>query len=203
MLQELRSNRTGGLVSGLAGDNGEQLTADSYARYYSLVKRGNVFYACNSATATISVAGTAMTGMTIHNPAGSGKNIVLLDVCIAIGAIPAAASLLVLGAAAVPASTVVTHTTPLSIYNALYTGAASAASIAKADASSTTPSLVTVRVFGGGTPAASNTITMPPFIRDEIAGSLIFTPGTVFGIATITTALLTSMVSMTWAEEIV
>lgn len=201
MINEYRSVRDGGTKVAQGDDYGGQLVADSVAKYYNMVRRGNVFFAANSATATISVAGTAMTGMTIHNPAGSGKNLVLLEVCIAIGAIPAAASLLVLGQAPVPAATAVTHTTPLIIYNSLVVGAASSASVAKADASSTTPSLVVCRVFGGGTPAASNTITMPPFIKDEVAGALVFAPGTVFGIATITTALLTSMVSMTWAEE--
>ena len=201
MINENYSLRTGSAQVARGDDYGGQLVADSAARYYNMVKRGNVFFAANSGTATISLAGTAMTGLTVHNPAGSGKNIVLLEVCIAIGAIPAAASLLVLGQAAVPASTAVTHTSALSIYNALVTGAASSTSVAKADASSTTPSLVVCRVFGGGTPAASNTITMPPFIKDEVAGALVFAPGTVFGIATITTALLTSMVSFTWAEE--
>lgn len=201
MINENISLRTAGAQTNKGDDYGAGLVADSMAKYYNMVKRGNVFFAANSATATISLAGTAMTGMTVHNPAGSGKNIVLLEVCIAIGAIPAAASLLVLGQAAVPASTAVTHTAALSIYNALVTGAADTRTLTKADSSSTTPSLVVCRVFGGGTPAASNTITMPPFIKDEVAGALVFGPGTVFGIATITTALLTSMVSMTWAEE--
>ena len=89
MLNEARSVRTGGLVSASAGDNGELLTADSLARYYSLVKRGNVFYAATPAAVTITVAATTATGFILHNPAGSGKNVVLLDLLIHAGSQPA------------------------------------------------------------------------------------------------------------------
>lgn len=60
------------------GEFSDLLVSELQPRYYEQAYRGNVFVAANQAIAAFSTAVTTNTGLTVANPPGSGKNLVLL-----------------------------------------------------------------------------------------------------------------------------
>ena len=204
MLMQLNQNQTGksvgqGIVAS-AGEYGELLVSELQARYYEWVYRGLVFTAANtSAQATSTGPNSTATGLILSNPAGSGVNAVILDASIAIASLPAGAATLVWAANVNPIGAATTHTIALAPQSALLGSGKKSACFA--DSSATLPSAPTiVRPIGGG-PAATvaSSTAFPPFIRDEVAGGLIVTPGCAISIQSITTAV-SIMASILWAE---
>jgi len=64
---------------------GSLLTDQAEGRYYEETYRGNVFFASLQASTTFTLFGTTTaTGLILSNPAGSGKNLVLLQVAYAL-----------------------------------------------------------------------------------------------------------------------
>src|ERR1700752_142777 len=182
----LRAEKTGALVVQYA-----------HARYTEEVYRGNVFVAANQAAQALSTAlSTTQTGFTLTNPAGSGKNLIVLDACIALASAPAGISDLVWAANVNPAAAAVTQTTPLTVRNALLGAAASAVGLA-ASAVTLPAAPVVVRPVGGG-PVATGSVTAP-FIRDEIAGLLMIAPGCALSLSALTTAI-SVICALFWAE---
>lgn len=184
------------IVQARFGRANELIVGDGQAPYYDLVKRGNVYKATNQAIIALSVNSTTATGLIVTNPAGSGKNLVLLELVVALASAPAGISVLALVGKPGPAQTV-THTTPMTtgFSNALYgTGNSS---IALVDTAATIPTPETIRPLPGGPVAASSIMT--PFIKDEIKGSLIVAPGGVISLQAFTTAI-SVMAQLTWAE---
>jgi hypothetical protein len=202
MIQETYSARTGSAQVSKGGDYGDALVADSMARYYNMVKRGNVFFAANSAVQALSVNSATATGLILSNPVGSGKNLIILDCTIAIASVPGAISEIVLTGNDGGAATV-THTAALTVRNALMgSGAPRQSSVAFADSQATIPATPTVfRTFGSylWIATAANVIGTP-VIKDEVAGALVLGPGTVVSVQAVTTAI-SVIASMTWAEE--
>jgi hypothetical protein len=203
MQLSVTNNRTGASVDQRGDQNGEALVADSLARYYSMVRRGNVFFAANTAVQALSVNSATATGLILSNPIGSGKNLVLLDVCVALGSVPAAISEVVLTGNATASLTAVTHTAALTINNVL-TGQQSitkGTSVANADSQATVPTPAVMRALGAylWIATAANVIGTP-VIRDEIAGALVIGPGCAVSVQALTTAI-SAISSMTWAEE--
>src|ERR1700752_95329 len=97
----LRAAKTGALV-----------VQDAHGRYTESVYRGNVFSGANHAAHALSTAISAtQTGFPLTNPAGSGKNLIVLDACIALASAPAGISDLVWAANVNPAAAAVTQTT--------------------------------------------------------------------------------------------
>lgn len=182
----LRLEKTGGLI-----------VVDGHARYQESVYRGNVFVAANQAAQALSTAlNTTQTGFTLTNPAGSGKNLVLIEACIALASAPAGISDLIWAANVNPAAAAVTQTSPLTVRNALLGAAASAVGLA-ASAVTLPAAPVVVRPVGGG-PVATGSVTAP-FIRDEIAGALAIAPGCCVSLSALTTAI-SVLCSVTWEE---
>ena len=180
------------------GKTSELVVGDAHARYYEAVSRGNVFLAANSATQALSVNSTTATGMILTNPFGSGKNLVLLEVCVAIASLPAGQSTLILTGNPSATTTEPTHTTPLVVRNSLISSGAAA--VGKADSAATIGAATILRIIGAGTAATVATSTaFPPFIRDEVAGLIILAPGTCISLQALTTAL-TVVSSIMWEE---
>ncbi len=146
--------------------------------------------------ATTIALSTTQTGFTLTNPAGSGKNLVVLTINIAQSVAPAAAGPFIASANVNPVATAVTQTTPLTVRSAKLgrtdTGAGLAASAVTLPAAP-----VVVRPIGGG-PLATGGINSQ-FICDHVDGALVVTPGCALNIATITTAV-TAIIGMTWKE---
>lgn len=172
---------------------GNTVNSDSLGLYYEQNYRGNLFFACNTASQALSLNSTTFTGLAISNPAGSGKNIVILQLNVALLTAPAGIAPLVLsGNLSTP---ITTHTTPLSVNSGVF--GKSAASIALVDSAATSPALTIFRPVGGG-PVATGSVTAP-FIQDEIKGSIILGPSSFIGLQCLTTAI-SVIASISWIE---
>jgi hypothetical protein len=207
MVNETRNVLSGQNQISASGAFADQIVSDAAARYYNMVKRGNVFFACNSAVQALSVNNATATGLILSNPVNSGKNLVLLEATIALASVPGAISEIVLTGHDAGTSTI-THTTALTVRNALMGAGGGSTSrqvnVGLADSSATIPASPTVfRAFGSylWIATAANVIGTP-FYKDEIAGALVVGPGCDVSIQAVTTAI-SAICSMTWAEELI
>ena len=168
-----------------------------HGRYYEQTYRGNTFLASTQASGIFTLlATTAYTGLILVNPPGSGKNLVLLDVCIAQSTAATGITTFVLAANTNIIQALPTSTTAVTIRPTLLgSGAATVAAAYSIATLATAP--VVIRAIGGG-PVATGTQQVP-FIRDEVAGSIILAPGTTVNIATLTTTM-SAVASFTWEE---
>ncbi len=187
VINPARADKTGALVS-----------TDAHARYQEAVLRGSVFTASNTAVQALSLNSTTATGLILSNPAGSGKNLVLLEVCVALASLPAGQSTLILTGNVNTLGAATTHTTPLVVRSSLVGGPPNAVGLA--DSAATIATATILRVIPAGTAATvAASTSFPPFIKDEIAGALILTPGTCISLQCLTTAI-SVVASMTWEE---
>jgi hypothetical protein len=170
----------------------------SYAQTQQYVVDGTdaVYTASTQAGQATSVAlSTTQTGFTLTNPAGSGKNLVILQANIACTTAPAAAATIVWAANVNPVAAAVTQTTPLTVRNVALGN--SGVGVGLAASAVTLPAApVVVRAIGG--PVGASTIS-PPYIRDDVNGALVLQPGTAVSINSITTAI-SAIISVTWRE---
>ena len=171
-----------------------QLVTELNGRYYEMAKRGQIFMASLQSVVALSTLSTTGTGFILTNPNGSGKNIALLDVCVALASAPAGIATVHL-AYSPKSTTAVTQGTPLTVRSALLEAFSGVGLAASAATLATTP--VAIRAIGGG-PAAASMITTP-FIRDEVAGQVIIPPGSALSLGYVTTAI-SVVASMAWAE---
>lgn len=169
---------------------------DAHAKYAEAVSHGNVFICANPAgTSVTTVAGLSALNpaLTLWNPPGSGKNLVLLEDSIDITASPAAAvgfslaynTVLSSAPATVTAGTVANanlglNTTPL---GQCYRAATLAA----------TP--VAIRYVGSVTGASS---ISPVVMIDNVDGKIILPPGTAISVQT--TAAAAILAHFVWEE---
>lgn len=173
------------------------LNAGVQAKYYDLVSSGRCYMAANSALQALSLNTTTATGLIISNPVTSGVNLVLLQLCVALASAPAAQSNLVLtGNTLTTAEANTTHTTPLTVKNALISGSVSNAK-GKVDSAATVPTPAILRAIGGG-PVAGSSIS-PAYIREDLDGIMILAPGTVVSLQAVTTAI-SVVASIVWYE---
>jgi len=145
------------------------------------------------------LSGTA-TGFILSNPAGSGKNLVLLDVAVQLTSQVAASACAILCMNINPIAAATVHTTPLVIFNAFVgTGANS---VAKADDTATLPATPTVvrplplAALGTGTSANVN---LAPGPADELAGRFIVSPGCAMSVQG-SAAIAGAITSALWVE---
>jgi hypothetical protein len=168
------------------GNSGEIVVSELMGRYYELSKRGNLFIASNQAGVALSLLNATATGLILSNPAGSGRNLVLLDILVALTSAPAGIATLMLAGNVTQAQAATVHTTPLTIRNALL--GAQLSTVALADSAATLPATpVVLRAIGGG-PVATGSVTAP-FVRDEVAGEIVVAPGMSISLSALTTAI--------------
>jgi len=174
--------------------NNNTLTTQYGSKYQYLVEQGKVYYAASQTATTWSVAlNTTHTGLVVSNPVTSGKNLVILKVGFALTVAPVAIAHIGLFAGYSSAG-IVTHTTPLTPYNAFIGGAVSAVN---ADAAATlvgTPTWVTP-ILGGFTAGA---LPSPALSWIDVDGSIVVKPGGYVGIGALTAAI--GFGSIMWAE---
>ena len=183
-VSEVRINNTGALC-----------VADTHGRYQEAVLGGNVFTASTQAAVTFGVGLSAtLATFGLYNPAGSGKNLVVLSTQLAFSAAPAGATVLYYVANINPVAAAPTGTTLLVVRNSLLGVGTSA--IGQALTAATLPAApVALRVLTSILGAASITA---PFIDDELSGQIIVGPGCVLSIQA--TAAASAFISMTWEE---
>lgn len=176
------------------GEYSDLLVSELQARYYENVYRGIVFSAANSGVQALSVASATFTGLAVGNPAGSGKNLVLLDASFAVAAAITAVCSVALAYAPIVALTAGTAVGP----NSMLVGGG-VASVAKVGASATLGAAPTVLRPLGGTGWVTATAQGQFSAKDEIAGAIIVAPGQLVCIEALVAAV-SVVASMTWAE---
>lgn len=182
--RELRLVRTGAVA-----------VADAHGRHYDAVTRGNCFVVSQQAAAALGTAltATAVT-LTLYNPAGSGKNLVLLQATLAIP-VATTAGFVAYAVNDTPAQAVPATTTATTIRNAQL--GSGNASVARAYTAATLPAApVAVRVLAGiisTTPGGVHTIV------DNVDGGIILTSNTAVTIQGVTTNA-TGVISLLWEE---
>lgn len=175
--RELRLGSQGELIVGMSG----------LGKYFEQNQAGNLFVVSNQAGVALTAGlAAACTGLILNNPRGSGKRLIILEYIAAITSAPAAAATLGLAMDfGLPASTGVTHTTPILPIN-LKTGKNNATALA--DTSATLPNTpVFVRPIGGG-PVATGSINTA-FINDKIDGAIVLDEGASIATFSLTTAI--------------
>jgi hypothetical protein len=116
---------------------------------------------------------------------------------IAIASAPAAqANLILTGTLLTTAEANTTHTTPLTVKNALI-GGSFAAAAGKVDSAATVPTPAALRAIGGGPVGASTLNTA--YIREDLDGLIVLAPGAVVSLQSMTTAV-SVVASVYWAE---
>lgn len=204
MLAEVRTgpvvSSDGAVNPARAARDGSLITGPGLADYQELAYRGQVFMACNQAATTTSVGlTTTQLGICVNNPAGSGKNVIVLQFSLAVIGAPAALACFGLQVGYAAAG-VVTHTTALTPQCTLLNS--SAAGVGKADAACTTVGTPVIFMPLGVTPITGATAQAinPPVIGNlyDLKGCLIVPPGG--WVAEYTSTALSTISGFTWAE---
>ncbi len=187
------------------GRSGERATGMAHAEYYEAVSRGNVYSACTASGGVAPGTSLLTTGaFTLHNPYGSGKNLVILTASLAI---PWNVATFTMGAGAVYFTThagvaVVNPTgTAITIRNALL--GSSAVGVALAFTTSTVTTQVALRPFCQLGAVVEDTTVLPAsMVKDAVNGEFIVGPGYGINLHGITAAGSTPLVilGMTWEE---
>lgn len=183
---------------------GELAVSEVLPRYGALAWSGLVFSVGQTAAAALTAVGTTTTGLTLWNPLGSGKNLMLIDVTLGITPLTlATVGIQVMLGGGLQTATPAFGSALTPINNLLGAGA----SLAKAGTGSTTiaptPNPMrcvaswesTVLTTNGGATATAVAI------KDEIAGLIVVPPGqviTLYGIGTVADASVNAC--FTWAE---
>ncbi len=162
-------------------------------------RTGQVYCAANVSAKSVIAVTTAMTGVILYNPIGSGKNLLLARVGFVWTTVPGAVHNL--GIALMGSST----TAPSSL-TAIGSGVVQAngsgnrgLSVAQAYDAATLPAApVAIRWFGGGA-YASAAGESPYMMSENIDGGLMLVPGSAACLTVVTTTAI-GMGSITWVE---
>jgi hypothetical protein len=188
----------GAIVNMALGPHAEGLVSQLDAPYRMGNKNGEMFFGCNQAATTTTIALAATyTGLAIGNPSTSKKNLSILKVSCSLWAAPGGivAVGLIVGWAA---TGIVTHTTPAVVYGAKSLALAVPSSGATADAAAT---LVGTPIWAAMLTEANTSAALPvagaPVFYD-IAGAIEIPPGGYIAVGTQTVASVVA--SILWRE---
>lgn len=161
-----------------------------------LNRQGKVFSAANAAAATLSVVGTAMTGLIVHNPANSGVKLVMVEAGFAWVTVPAAQQTIgvALLGPQVTAPATLTAVAPLAMDGSARSGSAIAWSVATLAAAPVVRQWIRgVIWFTSGVSVQSHEA------GTRLDGNLVVIPGATAHLAALTTAP-SGVGHFVWAE---
>lgn len=188
--------RAGGGEGHARGDSHDfgPLITQMFPDYYEMSKRGLVYMASLQAVVALSTLSATCTGFCLTNPNGSGRNIALLTVSVALASAPAGIASVHI-AYGPKSTTAVTQTTALTVRSGLLE---SGVGVGLAASATTLPAVpVAIRPVGGG-PVATGSVTSG-FMTDYIDGQIVIPPGSSLSLGYVTTAI-SVVAGMTWAE---
>ena len=160
-------------------------------------RQGKLFVAANVSAKSVIAVTTAMTGLILHNPTGSGKKLLIVDAAFVWTTAPSAVEQVGIALAAPNATAPATLTVIGSgVLNADGSGAATSAVGRAYDAATLPVAPVAVRWFGGAAGAAALGPTAP---HDYIDGAIALVPGATLTFATVTDTAV-GMGSISWVE---
>lgn len=198
------SQKSGSPAAVSTGWHNELLQSELLPRYAYLALSGKLFTVSNSAFAALTAPGTAVTGLTLFNPANSGVNAVLLDLEVAFTPVTLATVAVTAVLSGVAQATTPTGLTTLTAAPALVgTGASPQTKTYSAATISAAGTIMrvlgnwqgTVLTTSGGANANAN------LMKDDIGGAIIVPPGNLVylgGLGTVADATVAA--SATWAE---
>ncbi len=160
-------------------------------------RQGKLFVAANVSAKSVIAVTTAMTGVILHNPTGSGKKLLIVDAGWVWTTAPAALHNIGLALAA-PNATAPASLTAIGsgVLNADGSGASSSAVGRAYDAATLPLAPVIVRWIGG----VAGTSSANAFqIHDYVDGALALVPGATLTFAAVTTTAV-GMGSISWVE---
>jgi hypothetical protein len=182
-----------------ADSTAAQRVTDAHSRYWDSVKNGNVWLAANQAGAALSNLSATCTGFCLTNPAGSGKYLSLIEIGIVQTSTAAttANAGIQLAANVNPVASVVIHTTPLTVRNALV--GTSASPVGLVDSAATLPA-APVAIMNLWQPSVSATATtaIPPVVIIPIDGKIMLKEGTSVSLSAL--SALSVAAHMVWEE---
>ena len=198
LVQSGRNLSVGSLAGPVrATQDGSIGNQETHAKFQQAVRDGNVYTCANpQATPVTTQAGLSATtpALTLYNPVGSGKNLVLIEDTLALNASPAAASIFSLAyTSGAPTALTFANVTNnlLPVQNSL-----AASPVGQCYRISTLAQApIAIRYIGQVTGAS--TLTQPIF-TDVVDGKLVLTPGT--GVTFQTTTAAAVVGSFTWEE---
>ena len=178
-----------------SGRNGDVIVSELHGRYFETNNSRALFAASTQAAQAVSVAlATTYTGLCLSNPIGSGVNLVLNKVGIALSVAPAGIAPMGI-MTGYNGTTNVTHTTPGTPRSQFF--GAGAAGQALVDTSATLPTAPFLNtVLMGGFTAAALPSGNPVLI--DLEGAIILPPGAYACIYALTA--VTGLFSMGWEE---
>lgn len=167
--------------------------------FAALNREGKMFSAANVSSKNFIAVTTAMTGLLLYNPLGSGKNLLIADIGFVWVTAPAAVHNLGVGfyftGAAVPTSLTAIGSGVLAADGSGGRGD----SVASAYDAATLAAAPVVQRWIGGAVYGSGVGESPYSILDKVDGALMVKPGSVLALAAVTTTLA-GMAHITWAE---
>jgi len=162
-------------------------------------RQGLVFSAANTAAKSVIAVTTAMTGVILYNPAGSGKKLVLVHAGWVWTTAPAAVHNIGIALAA-PNVTVPSSLTAIGSGVLAADGSGnSGKSVARAYDAATLPVAPVIQRWSFGATYGSGVGESPAALIDYIEGALILVPGAVMTFAAVTTTAV-GMGSISWIE---
>jgi hypothetical protein len=206
MISELKVgpsvNSDGAQITQRAGRDGATVVQDGHARYQEAVYRGNVFIAAQQAAAVtpVGLSTAVTTSLSLYNPIASGKNLVVWDIGVNIGAAigSAVAGVIFIAAGVGPNIATPTTTTALTPVNALLNGAAN--NVAKPfNLGTYTAAPVLIRSLTGYSGGALASVDNDGWY--PIDGAIIVPPGAWICVGA--TTAITLLSSITWEEIVI
>lgn len=175
------------------GQQGDQLASGLHGDMYEQTVRGNVFSVNTQGTAVTTTAAlaTTWTGLGISNPAGSGKNLVLLKFSAAQFAAGAAATVGLLGGVGVLAAS-------LAVQSRMIGGGQVSVANASAGATISTPLLI--QTFGSLGSVATTGYGLSNALYVDINGSIVVPPGSFIGTYTSVVTTTALNFGFVWEE---
>lgn len=163
-------------------------------------RQGKVFCAANVSAKSVIAVTTAMTGVILHNPAGSNKKLLIAHVGFVWTTTPAAVHNLGL-ALAYPNATAPASLTAIGsgVLNADGSGVSATAVGRAYDAATLPVAPVSIRWFGGAAFSGTAATTGPFSMVDYVDGGIILVPGASLCFSAVTTTAV-GMGSVTWVE---
>ena len=160
-----------------------------------LNRQGRVFVGANVSAKSVIAVTTAMTGLILWNPTGSGRKLVLIDTGFAYTTAPGA--LHNIGVAMMASNNAVPTSLTVSGRSAVAADGSGNVGVGVTWDAATLPAApVAVRWFGGTMATGS---VSPYQLNDRIDGSLILVPGAAACLTVVTTTAV-GMGHFTWAE---
>lgn len=185
----------GAVSSARGGRTGETITSDLHGRYFEQAARRNIFSAASQAATAWSVAlNTTYTGLVLSNPAGSGVNLVPIQLAFVAQVAPAAVATIGLMTGFLSAGLTV-HTTPL-LPVSTFIGSPKGTGLV--DAAATLP---ITPVWANHLFTVFTTLSSQVPGLSDIGGLFIVPPGGFIAIGALTA--VTGLASMSWEEVVI